>query len=659
VTINTPAFAIIFAIACLAFIWSCYKRFSLVALGQAENRFDHVLQRIMTVVMYPFAQRCAVSRGYRFGFNHAVLFWCFMVLLLANIEFILHGLFPNTISLAILPEGWHFSLAFLFDIASALALAAVIIAMSRRLFFPPPHIEAKNPDAFVILTLVAVLMMAFFGLHGIQIAQGQERAAGYMPVSNLVSHIFQGETGSGAVNFFWWLHAIVFLGFLNYLPYSKHLHIITGIPNCYFRSLAWVNTQPREEFKEGNSFGVERIDQFTWKALFDSYACTKCGRCSDQCPATATNKVLDPRLVIGDIKANLLVNGPRIRGTGSLQPLIVDGQEGSVSERALWECTTCGACMEVCPVFIEHVPHIVKMRRALVEMRAKFPEEMITLFENMEQRYNPWGIAPSERVKWAADIEVKTFDKQQTEYLFFVGCAGAFDARNRRVTVALSQIMNTGGISWGILGKEEMCCGDNLRRLGNEYVFDRIARDNVKMFQDKCVTRVITQCPHCYNTLKNDYRQFGLNIEVFHHTEIINQLLMQGKLKINSKPETGSIVFHDSCYLGRHNSIYEAPRQVITSATGRPPLEMERNRNRSFCCGAGGGLMWMEESEGEHIHTARVKQALAKQAGTICVSCPYCLTMFEDGLKDLNAEGQAKVLDIAEVVAGTLNKTTS
>ena len=654
---NVTLFVVAFVVAVAFLGWSCFRRFGLLRLGKAENRFNNIGKRFWNMLFYAFGQRRVVSRW--FGLNHFVLFWCFMILLIANTEFLLNGLFPDYISLSRLPDGAYYTLAFIFDLVSVLVLLAVCAAVIRRLAFPPPHIEARSRDAFAILGMVTVLMLAFFGLHASEIAHGSEEAARYMPVSSFVaSTILAGVTAGslvGYASFFWWIHAIVLLGFLNYLPYSKHMHIFTAIPNCFFKSLEKVNTQPREEFQKGNTFGVGQVSQFTWKDLFDSYSCTECGRCSDSCPATFTGKPLEPRLVIHDIKANLLKNGPLMaKKEETVLPLIGGSQEGSVSEEVIWECTTCGACMEVCPVFIEHVPKIVDMRRDLVEMRSKFPEELLAFFENMEQRSNPWGIAPGDRTKWAAEIDAKPFEAGKTEYLFFVGCAGAFDARNRRTTLAVAKILEAGGISWGIMGRDEMCCGDSLRRLGNEFVFDRMAKENIKMFEERGIKKIITQCPHCYNTLKNDYRQYGIELEVIHHTELISNLMKEGRLKLNGAEDLGDVVFHDSCYLGRYNSIYEAPREAIAITTGQVPIEMERHRDKAFCCGAGGGRMWMEEPIGKHINVARVEEALKEDPRTICVCCPYCMTMFEDGLKDANADDRVQVLDLAEVVARAL-----
>lgn len=658
---NISIFAVIFVASVALFGWSCFRRFRLVTLGKADNRFNNIGKRIANMLYQAFAQRCTVSHGYRFGLNHLVLFWCFMILLIETTEFLFNGVFPDYIDLSLLPAGLYYALSFIFDLVSLFALLAVCAAVIRRLAFPPSYMVARSLDAFVVLGLIAILMIAFFGMHASEIAQGGEEAARYMPISSLAASIFflGVSTGSlvGYANSFWWIHAIAMLSLLNYLPYSKHMHIITAIPNCFFKSLTKVNTQSREEFKEGNIFGVERVDQFTWKDLFDSYSCSECGRCTDSCPANFTSKPLNPMLVIHDIKVNLLKNGPLMfRNKDPVLPLIgdVQEQEGSVSEEVIWECTTCGACMEVCPVAIEHVPKIVDMRRNLVEMKAKFPEELLAFFESMEQRSNPWGIAPGERVKWSADIDAKPFEAGTTEYLFYVGCAGAFDARNRRTTLAVAKILDAAGISWGILGKDEMCCGDSLRRLGNEFVFDRIARENIKMFAERGVKKIITQCPHCYSTLKNDYRQYGAELEVSHHTELINNLLKEGKLELNRTNDLGKAVFHDSCYLGRYNNIYEAPRKVFASATGQMPTEMERYHDKSFCCGAGGGRMWMEEPIGKHINVARVEEALNEDQGTICVCCPYCMTMFEDGLKDKDAVDRVQVLDLAEIVARAL-----
>jgi Fe-S oxidoreductase/nitrate reductase gamma subunit len=646
---------VIFVVAIIFFAWSCVKRFSLVTLGKPENRLKFAGMRFWGVVVYPFLQRCTINRKYRFGLNHAFLFWAFMVLLISNTEFLLHGMF-RAIDFSRLPVGAYFTLAFIFDIVSFVALVAVILAVVRRLFFAPKYIVARSRDAFTILFLIAILMLAFFGMNAARIIQG-DPAADFMPISNFVRTQFMSSvsTISAATlfNIFWWIHAIVLLSFLNYLPYSKHLHILTSIPNVYFRNLEGSSAQPREEFELGNTFGVGQINQFTWKGLLDSYACTECGRCSDNCPATATGKPLNPRLVVHDIKINLLLNGPQLsKGKTVVLPLISGKREGSVEEEVIWDCTTCGACVAICPVFIEQFPRIIDMRRYLVEMQSKFPEELLNFFENMEQRSNPWGVAPADRSKWAAGLDIKSFEAGKTEYLFYVGCFGSFDNRSKQVTNAIAKVLDAAGVSWGILGKEEKCCGESLRRLGNEYVFDLMTKENIKLYESKGVTKVVTQCPHCYTTLKNDYKQYGAKFEVVHHTQLFDQLIKQGKLKLN-RAALGSVVFHDSCYLGRHNDIYLPPRDTVSAATGKAPLEMERNLQHGFCCGAGGGRMWLEEKTGKRINIERIEEALKRNPKIICTACPYCMTMFTDGVKDKGAK-DVQVLDVAEIVAKAL-----
>lgn len=648
-TVQPALFAPILLASLALFAWSCYRRFSLVALGTEDDRVTPFAVRLGEMLRYAFGQKRVVKKV--FGLNHFVIFWSFIILAIANAEFLLHGIFSQ-VSISVLPEGIGHGLLFLFDVVSLLALIAVVVAAVRRIV-SPPYPEARTFEAFVILTMIALLMIAFFGMHGAEIVLSGESAP-WLPVSSLAAAPMQGGTPEGlqaTAAFFWWLHAAVLLAFMNFLPYSKHMHILTAIPNCFFRRLEKPNTQPREQFEKGKTFGAGRIDRFTWKDLFDSYSCTECGRCQNACPAAATGKPLNPRGVIHELKLNLLNNGPLLkRGEEPSQPLIGQG-EGSITEDAVWSCTTCGACLESCPVFIEQMPKIVKMRRHLVEMEAKFPEELLNLFENMEGRSNPWGIAPSDRGKWVSTLDVKPFEEGKTEYLFYVGCAGAFDSRSKQVTVALSLILDAAGVSWGILGKDEKCCGDSVRRLGNEYLFDKMAKENVEIFKQKGVKKVVVQCPHCFSTLKNDYRQYGLELEVVHHSELIADLMAQGRLKLNKRVEDlGTVVFHDSCYLGRHNDIYEPPRQVIENATGKAPVELSRNRENSFCCGAGGGRMWMEEHLGSRINLERVGEALEEKADTICVTCPYCMTMFEDGLKDKQATG-TKVRDIAELVA--------
>ncbi|AMV73886.1 heterodisulfide reductase-related iron-sulfur binding cluster [Desulfuromonas carbonis] len=646
----------LFLTALVAFAYSCYQRFAILAIAQPEDRSSQPGKRFQAMLRYAIGQRRVVKRP--FGINHLLIFWSFLILLLANGEFLLAGIFP-AVRLSLLPAGLYHPLVLSFELVSLLTLVCVALAAARRLFFAPAYLSssyasARSGEAFVILAFIAALMLAFFYLHAAEIASGQEAAAAWMPVSGALAATLGGLSPAGletVATVAWWTHALVLLLFMNLLPRSKHMHILTAIPNCFFGALEKPNTQPREVFTPDGVFGVGSVERFTWKDILDGYTCTECGRCQDVCPARATEKPLNPRQVVHDIKVNFLHNATLLQsGAKPRLPLIGDGGEGSTSEAALWSCTTCGACLQACPVLIEQMPKIVKMRRHLVEQEAKFPEELLNLFENMEQRSNPWGIAPSERTKWSTQLGDRSFVPGETEYLFFVGCAGAFDTRNKHVTVALATLLDQAGVSWGILGKDELCCGDSLRRLGNEYVFEQMALKNVELLKERGMKKIITQCPHCFSTLKNDYRQYGLELEVLHHSQLLADLVACGRLPAGKGRSQGKLLFHDSCYLGRHNDEYAAPRAVVAAASGNAPEEFSRQGENSFCCGAGGGRMWMEEHLGTRINLDRVREALDQQPETICVACPYCMTMFEDGLKDEGAE-TVKVRDIAEVLA--------
>ncbi len=660
--IEQTVFSILLAASLGLFFWLAWRRIVLIGAGRPENRFDRPLTRLRAMLGDAICQQRVAQRP--FGINHMVIFWSFLVLALANGEFIIQGISPGFNLGLLLPPPLRNVLLLAFDTASLLCLGAVIVAAGRRLLVRPAaldsdYVSGRSMEAFVILGAIGLLMLASLGLHGCEIALGRESAATWMPVSSVVAGSFSGLSSTllaTLAGMFWWLHALVLLAFLCFLPASKHMHVLTAIPNCFFRSLEKPNTQPREEFTPDRSFGVAQVGDFSWKDILDSFSCTECGRCQDACPARATGKPLNPRQVIHAIKTNLLANGDSLKyGVKPTVPLIGDDSEATIGEEAIWSCTTCGACLSACPVCIEQMPKIVALRRSLVQMKSCFPEELLGFFENMESRANPWGIAPSERTKWCSSLEARPFVAGETEYLLFVGCAGSFDSRSKQVTLALARILDRAGVSWGILGRDEKCCGDSLRRLGNEFVFDRLATENTALLRERGVTKVITQCPHCFTVLKNDYRHYGLELEVVHHSELIRDLIAGGRLALDrTVDDLGVTVFHDSCYLGRHNDVYDAPRQVLAGATGTEPKELARNRQNGFCCGAGGGRMWMEEQSGTRINLERVNEALAAAPDTICVSCPYCLTMFEDGLKDTGTS-RVRVKDLAEVVAAGLS----
>jgi len=641
------------------FSYRLYQLFRYLSLGRKEEKFGHLFRRAVTAIGHLIAQQCQfknLTRKDRAGVGHMLMVWGFLLFITYYFFFIIIGS-GFGISDVIEHSAVYGIYTWVMDIVAPLIMLGALWGISRRFIIRSPRLEGfRTFEAMVILFTVLIHPITHLGKIATQIAAGHPPAGlGILtpPISTAFSHVYSSGASLEMWHSVWfWSHWGFVLFVLIIIGYTRYRHVIFAILNDLLSAPPPRGIPSRINLEDESTFGVSRIDGFTQKQLLDLYACVEPGYCQEACPAYATGKPLNPRSLIKDLKLNLLANGPLILGKKEPSlPLIAESGEGSIAEEILWECTTCGACMEVCPVNVEHVRHIIDMRRNLVQLKTKFPDELLNLFENIEQRSNPWGIAPSERAKWASEIKAKPFSATETEFLFYVGCAGAFDARSRRTTVAVANILNAAGISWGILGKDEMCCGDSLRRLGNEYVFDRMAQENIKLFAERGVTKIITQCPHCYSTLKNDYRQYGAELEIYHHTEFIYKLIQDGKLKLSRVPDLGKLVFHDSCYLGRHNQIYEAPRQVLAAVTDHKPTEMDLHGKRSFCCGAGGGRMWMEENLGKHINIARVEQALEKGPQTICVCCPYCMTMFEDGLKDKNITEQVQVLDLAEITA--------
>jgi len=544
---NPTLFALICGAAVLIFAVSLWQRLSLVALGRPEHRTDQVDTRLKATLLHAVGQRRVLQRT--FGLNHALIFWSFLILLMANASFIVEGFFPEVTVAGLFPTPLKHALLFLFDLASLAALAGVLIAFGRRILLRPsyldtPYVKGTGFDACLILTLIALLMVAYFVLNGAQLAQAGGGAL-HQPISSAVALLLAASPLAGGLATVaaaaWWAHAVILLGFLCLLPRSKHMHILTAIPNCFLQNLDSPSVPPRESFQRGNSYGAGQATDFSWKDLLDGFACTECGRCQDACPAHATGKPLNPRQVVHALKSNLLGNSAALRTGGAPGlPLVGREGEGTLSEAAVWSCTTCGACVEACPVLIEHFPKVIQLRRNLVQMQSRFPEELLSLFENIEGRSNPWGIAPSERAKWTGTLEVPQYEAGKTEYLLFVGCAGSFDARNKQVTVALASLLNAAGVSWGILGKDEKCCGDSLRRLGNEYVFEKLAGENAALFRERGITKVITQCPHCFSTLKNDYRQYSLELEVLHHSELLRGLLRAAGCGPGSTSRTAS-----------------------------------------------------------------------------------------------------------------------
>jgi Fe-S oxidoreductase len=458
-----------------------------------------------------------------------------------------------------------------------------------------------------------------------------------------------------------WLHLVLILVFLNVLPYGKHFHIITGLPNVLFARL-----EPRAALRkldleaEDASFGTATVKDLSWKEGWDTYSCTECGRCQTHCPTYVTGKPLSHKEVNIALRHHLWEKAEDLVALAKAKPEEREAALGKlppigevIPPETFWACTTCGWCETACPVLIENVPRLVDMRRQAVLVDSAFPDEASRVFKGIETQGNPWGIGSNKRAEWCEDLAVPRASEGDFEWLFFVGCAGAFDDRQKKVSRAIVKILREAKVSFAILGEEETCTGDAARRLGNEYLFQMQAQSLTETLNGHQVKKILVQCPHCLNTIKNELPQFGGNYEVVHHADLVARLVREGKLSPQKAEGLGNVTFHDPCYLARWNGVTEPPREALQSA-GVAPLEMARNRRQGFCCGAGGGRMWLEEKLGTRVNRNRAEEAartLGEKGGTVATACPFCLTMMKDGLADAGKDETVKVLDVAEIVA--------
>ena len=657
-------FGLLVAFAIAAFVYSAARRIRVLIRAASDNRFDQIGLRIRRTLEYAFVQK-RMFRDLYAGVFHIFLFTGFVVLTVRVVSLVLEGLLPG---FHLLPgrAGEVYTLAK--DIFEVLVLAGVGMALFRRAFARPKRLDLTL-DAWLILFLIGLLISADLVSEGARVALRPELASVWAPAVTAFAGVFAGvgparlqtlyETG-------WWVHLVDILFFGNYLPYSKHFHILTSVPNVFFMTLAPMGRLSTPDLEAAEHFGASRVEHLTWKAVLDGYTCTECGRCRVVCPTALTGKPLDPKVFIGQLRDSVYEATPQIlasAGGGENGKARRELIGGWISEDTIWACTMCGFCTTACPVFIvPAVDKIAEMRRYLVLEKAEFPKEVQTAFRGMETNGNPWGMAASSRADWAKDLPVVTMAEsrgKKIEVLFWVGCAGSYEDRAKKVSRALVEMLDAAGVSFAILGTEETCTGDAARRLGNEYLFQTLARQNVETLNRYGVQKIVTDCPHCMNCLKNEYADFGGHYEVVHGSELVAGLIREGRIRMQT-PIPKTITFHDPCYLGRYNGVFDAPRQILEAIPGLQLHELPRSRERGLCCGAGGGRMWMEEKLGSRINQTRMKEIVEAGTDSVGVSCPFCMVMIGNAKDEIGAvTAPFDVLELARRAMGTESDATS
>ncbi|HKW77957.1 MAG TPA: (Fe-S)-binding protein [Candidatus Limnocylindria bacterium] len=638
-------------------VWYLYR---LLRLGKDEDRLDHLWRRFRDELVVYLGQRKLIKRPYYVrGLGHALIFWGFLVITWGSADLLLRGIL-----------GWQMpftetnAFAWTLDSFAVAVLAAVIVALARRLFVHPPRMHIVT-EGYVILGLIGFLMLTLLTFEASAEASTRDQLGRLLhvspPVGALIAPVVPSTVAPALFAGAWWAHVLTILVFAVYLPRTKHLHIVTTLPNVFFRKQT-----PRgqlsliKDIEDQETFGAASLRDFSWKQLLDGYTCTECGRCSDNCPALATGKPLDPQKIVLDVRDQLLREGPKlVRKTGDSATPPSHWVESKPEE--LWACTTCAACVEACPVTIEHIDKIVDMRRHLTLMEGAAPPEAQRAMTNIERAGNPWGEPRDARGDWAKDLGIPTIaERPDAEYLYFVGCAASYDRRNQRVARALATILKAAGVSFAILGAAETCNGDPARRLGNEYLYQLQAQQNIETLNALRTKKVIASCPHCFNTIANEYPQLGGNYEVIHALPLVRRLLAEKRIALG-RDGAEVVAYHDPCYLGRHNGIYDEPRAVLDAIPGVERREIApHHRERGFCCGAGGGRMWMEEKMGQRVNHRRIEQLVMAKTGATKVAsgCPYCLIMLEEGVGAKGLAEQVKPVDVLELVAARLSQTT-
>ncbi len=669
-------FWVLFAVTMGLFLPRIYFLYRLMCLGKQENRFDRMGERIKRMILVVIPQWCtlkSVTGKDLAGIGHALLFWGFSCFLVSYIVLIGLG---EGLGLHTYMEGTAFETVFLsvLDFAGILVLFSVVWAAIRRYIVKPPRLEISLEAGFIML-MVFSLMVLHFCVEGFGMAALGE-THGWPIISSAIAGAVAGsgmakETMMAVSHGAWWLHYMLILVFTIYIPRSKHLHVLASAFNVLFQPLdrrVVLEPIPLEalESEEPVEFGVSRIQDLKWKDILDLYACAKCGRCHVGCPAQQSGKLLSPREFLRHMKDHLLDVGPALLSGGS-GAAAAEGEGKSligdvVTEDEIWACTTCGACQEVCPVNIEHVRKLIEFRQNLVLAQNQMPDSAQLMLRNMQTRGNPWAGAQSLRLRgdWTGEVEGLKILGQCEEgvsTLLWVGCTGALIERNVLATLALVRVLQAGGVDFAVLGDAESCCGDPTRRAGYEFQFQISAEENIETLKTFNIKQVITLCPHCHNALKNEYPQYGADFKVVHYTEVVADLIRQGKLKLTNEANA-VITYHDPCYLSRYSGVYEEPRGIIGSIPKATYKEMERCKTATFCCGGGGGHMWIEEQHGTtKINHVRMDEVIRTGVDTVVTSCPYCLQMLEEGIEQKGVKDSLKAKDLIEVVEAAMKQS--
>ena len=689
-----PAVFIVFWGAAAVFVLAMARHLRVFAAAnpvQPQPRpLGDIPRRFAGLIEYALVQT-KMFKDWRAGLMHAGIFWGFVLLTIGTANIVTGGVIQAILSIPLDGLIWT-AISAMQNVVAVIVLLSILWAFERRLISRPRRLT-YNRDALTILSMIGGVVATELLAQVVEFARYGDQPGAFVAAS--LAAPLRGALSPAALEVvfaaLWWAHIVLVAAFLVYLPFSKHLHIATAFPNIWYRKLAPRGELPAMDLeREDTTFGLRSLQDLGWKDLLDGFTCTECGRCQAACPANATGKPLNPKAFIMGIRdmsvdaehgLDLIPNSPIVRETYGLSGADPDPAkmgarivDDAIPYDAVWDCVTCGACVEACPVLIEHVDKIVGLRRNLVLEESRFPSELAGAFRGMEGQGNPWGQPASTRTDWTRGLpfEVPTVASlaaspdglDSLEVLYWVGCAAAFDERNKRVARAVATCLQAAGIRFAILGQEESCTGDPARRMGNDYVFQILASGNVETLNRYGMAErtIVTACPHCFNTIGNEYGQLGGSFRVVHHSAYLQGLLADGRLRVaeDGAAAAGSVTYHDSCYLARYNNVVAAPRDVLEAVPGLELREMDKSGKNTFCCGAGGGRMWMEETRGTRINAERTRQALETGASTVATACPFCMTMLKDGLSDAMASAQpasgvVSARDIAEILADVID----